>query len=177
MLKNSFRPSRILSHKHGFTLVELLVVIVVLGILATITVKIATNVGDSTSEARARADLAVLSTALERYKMKNSDYPHKADNNEVLNALMGFTDPNGKKLRKKKRSFIDTSTLVFTDNWVEQEDISSVPTSIKILDPWDNPYEYEYDRNEDIAYNLYSKGADGLSGSDENDLDNIYYQE
>jgi general secretion pathway protein G len=91
MLKNSFRPSRILSHKHGFTLVELLVVIVVLGILATITVKIATNVGDSTSEARARADLAVLSTALERYKMKNSDYPHKADNNEVLNALMGFT--------------------------------------------------------------------------------------
>jgi hypothetical protein len=24
---------------------------------------------------------------------------------------------------------------------------------------------------------LYSKGADGLSGSDENDLDNIYYQE
>ena len=100
-------PSR--EKKTGFSLIELLMVLAVLGVLAAITFGIFRGVRDSQSRTRAKAELAVLAQALEHFKSKYGDYPwtavgsdpsnlDPADNMVVakensarlLNALMGW---------------------------------------------------------------------------------------
>src|SRR3546814_13650997 len=64
------------SAEHGFTLVELMVVIVIIGLLATI---VAVNVLPATGKARtekAKADIATLEQALDQYRLDNITYPN-----------------------------------------------------------------------------------------------------
>src|SRR3546814_7953490 len=78
-----FRSRR--SAEHGFTLVELMVVIVIIGLLATI---VAVNVLPATGKARtekAKADIATLEQALDQYRLDNITYPNA---NEGLQALV-----------------------------------------------------------------------------------------
>ena len=59
----------------GFTLIEIMVVVVIIGVLATLVV---VNVSNQTVEARkkkARSDIQTIETGLELYRMDNSDYP------------------------------------------------------------------------------------------------------
>ena len=63
------------SAEHGFTLVELMVVIVIIGLLATI---VALNVlpsGDKARTEKAKADIAQIEGGLELYKLQNLGYP------------------------------------------------------------------------------------------------------
>ena len=63
------------SAEHGFTLVELMVVIVIIGLLAAI---VAINVfpsGDKARAVRAKADIATIQSALDIYKLQNGSYP------------------------------------------------------------------------------------------------------
>jgi general secretion pathway protein G len=176
-MKLNKRNKSIAPRVAGFTLVELLVVIAILGILATITVKIADNVMTGTTEAKAKGQLALISASLEKYKLKNSDYPNKATNNQLLKALLGFEDPNQKPFSKRKKAYIDSSSLTFTDEWEETADSGPPASTVEMLDPWGNPYVYKYDRVNDLDYKLYSKGPDGFDGTDDTDLDNINYRE
>ena len=96
-------------NKAAFTLIELLMGIAILGVLAAITFGVFQGVKDSQNRARAKAELSVLSQALERFKSKYGDYPWTAvgsdpsnfdpadqmmvaKNNSarLLNALMGW---------------------------------------------------------------------------------------
>lgn len=62
--------------KKGFTLIELLIVIVIIGILAVIVVGlVATNSKNRANDARAKADLREIQTALEQYRIDNDSYP------------------------------------------------------------------------------------------------------
>ena len=64
--------------KNGFTLVELMVVIVIIGLLATI---VALNVipsGDTARVQKAKADIATIEQALEMYRLQQSNYPTTA---------------------------------------------------------------------------------------------------
>src|SRR3546814_1665727 len=78
-------PTERRSAEHGFTLVELMVVIVIIGLLATI---VAINVIPATDTARvekAKADIATIEQALEQYRLDNLSYPAGT---EGLQALM-----------------------------------------------------------------------------------------
>src|SRR3546814_11806946 len=78
-------PTERRSAEHGFTLVELMVVIVIIGLLATI---VAINVIPATDTARveqAKADIATLEPELEQYRLDNLSYPAGT---EGLQALM-----------------------------------------------------------------------------------------
>lgn len=62
--------------KKGFTLIELLIVIVIIGILAVIVVGlVATNNKNRANDARAKADMREMQTALEQYFVDNDAYP------------------------------------------------------------------------------------------------------
>lgn len=63
----------------GFTLIELLVVVGILAVLAAIAAPRITEVINKSKEARSKADLKVISGALERYYSDNNKYPEKLD--------------------------------------------------------------------------------------------------
>lgn len=70
-------------HLKGFTLVEVLIVIIVMGILSTIGMVIYTKLQANVRDQSRRADLSVVQESLERYYQKNGEYPAA---NLIMNA-------------------------------------------------------------------------------------------
>jgi general secretion pathway protein G len=130
----------------GFTLIEIIVVVVIIGILATL---IAPQILGRVDEARvtaARQDIRTLGTALDFYKMDNFRYP--------------TTDQGLVALVKKP----DDPTV---RNW-RPEGYLKATTVPK--DPWGNEYRYLSPGSRG-PYDLYSLGADGEQGGEGADAD------
>lgn len=143
------RPSRsaILGSNGGFTLLEMIVVVAVIGTLAAIVgPALFRNVGDANASA-ARSQLEMLGLALESYRLDNHDYP---TTDQGLQALSTFpTEPpappkwRGPYLRR------------------------ALPT-----DPWDRSYVYESPAlMSGQGFDLYTLGRDGEIGGAEEDAD------
>ncbi len=128
-------------NKYGFTLIEIMIVVVIIGLLAAlITPKLIGRVGESKQTA-ARAQMALLSTALELYKLDVGKYPAQGNG---LGALL--TNPGDTK--NWKGPYIKKST---------------VPK-----DPWGEEYLYRFP-GEHGDFDIISYGGDGTSGgTDEN---------
>ncbi|MBT7026644.1 MAG: prepilin-type N-terminal cleavage/methylation domain-containing protein, partial [Verrucomicrobia bacterium] len=73
--------------RRGFTLVELLVVIVIIGILASLVVGLSGTAGRKMRESRTRAELTAIGTAIESYKAKFGHYPPDNPKDPALNSL------------------------------------------------------------------------------------------
>jgi general secretion pathway protein G len=129
----------------GFTLVELMVVIVILGLLATV---VALNVLPSQDRAmveKAAADIATLEQAVEMYRMDNMTYP------TIDQGLEALVDrPAGLNRPERYR---------------EGGYIKRLPE-----DPWGNAYQYVYP-GENGAFDIFSFGADGRLGGEGNNAD------
>jgi general secretion pathway protein G len=131
--------------RQGFTLVELLVVIVIIGLLATVVMLNVLPSQDRAMVQKARADIAVLEQAMETYRLDNLAYP---PNEAGLQALV--TAPAG---------------LARADRYREGGYVRRLPD-----DPWGNPYQYRTP-GEHGAFDIYSFGADGRPGGEKNDAD------
>lgn len=119
----------------GFTLIEVMVVVVILGILAAVVVPKVMSRPDEARVVRAEQDIRALEAALKLYRLDNFTYP---DTDQGLLALVEKPAdlPSGAKWQD---SYID-----------------NLPK-----DPWGNDYQYlQPGSNGD--YDLYSLGADGL---------------
>ena len=122
----------------GFTLIEIMVVILILGLLATIVVQSLRGAADKAKRTKAQADLAEIKTALDRYYLDNGYYP---TTDQGLNALVS----------------LPTSGRA-PNNYENGGYIERLPQ-----DPWDNPYSYASDGN---TYQLRSFGPSGVEGAD-----------
>ncbi|HZO82901.1 MAG TPA: type II secretion system major pseudopilin GspG [Candidatus Binataceae bacterium] len=129
--------------KEGFTLIEIMVVILILGLLATIVVQSLRGATDKAKRTKAQADLAELKTALDRYYLDNGYYP---TSDQGLQALVQA--PTGGRIPA---------------NYEEGGYIEKLP-----VDPWGNAYFYQSDGN---SYVLKSFGADGKPGGTGKDAD------
>ena len=78
------------SNQDGFTLIEIMVVILILGLLATIVVQSLRGATDKAKRIKAQADISALKTALDRYYLDNGSYP---SSDQGL-ALAGGRDPD-----------------------------------------------------------------------------------
>jgi general secretion pathway protein G len=129
--------------RQGFTLVELMVVIVIIGLLATV---VAINVLPSQDRAmvgKARADISVLEQAIETYRLDNLTFP------DDLNALT--TAP---------------ASLAQPERYRQGGYIRRLPE-----DPWGNPYQYRRQSAHGGQFDVYSLGADGKEGGEGSDAD------
>lgn len=123
----------------GFTLIEIMVVIVILGVLGALVVP---NVLGRTGEARMKAaqvDLRAIESALDLYRMDNFVYP---SSDQGLEALV--SKPSGFPEAK---------------NWNEPY-LKKSPK-----DPWGNQYQY-ISPGSSGPYDLFSLGADGKPGGE-----------
>lgn len=204
MLASSPQISQRRPKQSGFTLIELLVVIAIILILAGITFGIFRGVQNAQARAKAKAELATISQALEQYKSANGDYPWTTDSVELTKSLMGwkkfvrngtsvsFVDKGTNEVSDVSgpKSFIDPSKLSTTGTIPTSA--TTKPTDLKLTDPWGNDYVYLYKTSstgswDNFGYVLYSKGSDGthtavgldgiIETTDRNDsknIDNIY---
>lgn len=134
------------SRARGFSLIEILVVVVIMGILGAIIVPNLLGRPDQARVTAAQSDLRSLSNALDMYRLDNFNYPSTDQGLEALvTKPSGFPEPK---------------------NYNPDGYVKSIP-----IDPWGSPYAYE--RTEQ-GYNLLSFGADGVEGGEELNADIRY---
>jgi general secretion pathway protein G len=127
----------------GFTLIEVMVVVVILGILAALVVP---KIMDRPDEARvvaARQDIGALMQALKLYRLDNQRYPTTA---QGLQALV--TRPSSEPLPAAWHSYLERLPL----------------------DPWGHPYQY-LNPGLQGEIDVFSFGADGTAGGEGNNAD------
>ncbi len=122
----------------GFTLIELMVVVVILAILAAFVVPMVMDRPDEARTVKAKQDIASISSALNLYKLDNYHYP--------------TTDQGLEALVKKP-----TAEPV-PPNWKPY--LKQLPK-----DPWGRPYLY-VSPGEHGPFDLYTLGADGQEGGE-----------
>lgn len=129
----------------GFTLIEIMVVVVILGILAAIIVPRISDEPDKARAAKAKQDIRALEGALQLYKLDNFYYPSTQQGLEAL-----VQKPSGDPPAR---------------NWKAGGYLGRLPK-----DPWGNPYQYlSPGLKGDI--DIFTLGADGKPGGEGVDAD------
>lgn len=133
------------NRSRGFTLIEIMVVVVILAVLGALVVpRILQNV-DKARVVRAGSDIRAIETALDLYRLDNYKYPTTEQGLEAL--VKKPADP----------------TLT---NYRDGGYLKSVPK-----DPWGNPYHYTSPGADGQPYDIISYGRDGKPGGQGYDAD------
>ena len=134
---------RRMKNSRGFTLIEIMVVVVILGILGALIVPNIIGRPDEARVTAARTDIQQIGTALELYRLDNGNYPSTDQGLDALvNQPSGYPEPR---------------------RWNPEGYLKSVPD-----DPWGEPYLYY---EEDRTIEVYSFGADRKEGGEGIDAD------
>ncbi len=132
--------------QRGFTLIEIMMVVVIIGILVAVIVPNVLGVDDDARLQAERANLRGIAQALEFYKLDNRHYPSTDQGLEALvSKPSGFPEPK---------------------HWGPDPYLRKYP-----LDQWENDYVYVNDSN---SFSLASLGADGAEGGEGANADVSY---
>lgn len=139
--------ARRVSAQAGFTLIEVMVVVAIIGILALIIVPNVVGKDDQARVTSTKASLSAVANALELYKLDNYRYP---STEAGLDALVNRSPearvfPDGGYLRRPP------------------------------VDSWENPVQYISPGSDGKPYDLYSLGADNAEGGEGYAAD-IYFE-
>lgn len=125
--------------ERGFTLIEIMVVVIIIGLLAAIVAPQVIGRVDDAQIEKARADIRNIESAMNLYRLDNFQYPTSEQGIEAL-----VTKPNDPNVR----------------NWNPGGYLARMPR-----DPWGNPYQYLNPGN-NAAIDIYTLGADGRPGGE-----------
>lgn len=129
--------------QRGFTLIEIMVVVVILGILAAMVVPNIMGAPDEARTVKAKQDIRAIESALKRYRLDNYRYP---TTEQGLQALV--EKPTSQPEPKNWRGYLDR-----------------LPD-----DPWGEPYHYR-NPGEHGKIDVYTLGRDARPGGDDVDAD------
>jgi general secretion pathway protein G len=142
------RTSDLRPRTSGFTLVEILVVIAIISLLAgVVLLNIAPQIGMG-SQAAAKAQIQVLASALNTYRMAHGQYPAQT---QGLDALVRKPDRDPIPANYPAGGYLNSRTLP--------------------LDPWKRPYLYLTPGRQDEPFEILCYGADGEPGGEGADAD------
>ena len=131
--------------RRGFTLVEILVVVVILGLLATLVIPRVVGRGEEAKRTAALVQIRAIEQALDLYKLDNGFYPTTEQGLEAL-----VSKPSG---------------MPEPMNYRKDGYMKKVP-----VDPWGRPYVYR-SPGEHGETDILSFGPDGAEGGEEDDRD------
>ena len=132
------------SNEDGFTLVEVMVTLVIIGLLTTFVVLNVLPAQGQAQLQKAKGDIASIETALEMYALDLGGYPTEQDGLEAL-----VTSPSGvSETRYRQGGYIRRMSE----------------------DPWGNPYQYR-NPGENGLVDIFSLGADGEPGGEGDNAD------
>jgi len=130
-------------HHGGFTLIEIMVVVVILGILAALIAPNVINRIDDAQLVKVQQDLRAIESALKLFRLDNFRYPGTEDGLDAL--VTPPQDPNAR--------------------WPAGGYLDRLPK-----DPWDRPYLYLHPGNQG-EFDIYTLGRDGQQGGEGLDAD------
>ena len=133
------------SKQSGFSLIEILVVLVIMGLLISVVAPMVLNRADEARIQKVHADFKSIETALKIYRLDNYNYP------TTEQGLQALIKPSS--LNPQPRNFKEDGYL------------AEVP-----MDPWGRPYLY-LSPGENSQVDIYTLGADGISGGDDQSTD------
>lgn len=125
----------------GFTLIEVMVVVVILSILAVFIVPKIMDKPEQARKTQAKQNIRILESSLNMYKLDNFQYPSTDQGLESL-----VSKPSGTPEPK---------------NYSSEGYIDRLPN-----DPWGNPYQYLYPGSQG-KMDIYSLGPDGVNSDDD----------
>ena len=133
-------------NEHGFTLTELMVVIFIVGLLATVVLINVLPSQDRAMVTKARSDISTMENAMEQYRLDNLSYPGAGDGLAALrSAPASLADPS----RYRPGGYI-----------------RNLPN-----DPWGRPYQMSVPGRNGTPFEIYSLGADGAPGGEAENAD------
>ena len=143
------QASRLGSRARGFTLIEIMVVVVIIGLLAAFIVPRVVSRVEDARIAKARQDIQALGTSLTMFKLDNFKYP--TTDQGLRSLVQQPVDPSIRNWR--------------VGGYIEQGSLK---------DPWGNDYQYLYPGTHGREYDLYSFGSTGPEGgqNEENQIGN-----
>lgn len=137
------RALRLFKDSRGFTLIEMIVVVIILGLLAGLVgPRLFGRVGQS-KQVAARAQIEILGSALDQYSLDTGSYPPGSLGLQALVQNPNVAGWGGPYLKK-----------------------NAIPP-----DPWGNPYNYKCCPGDHGEYDLWSDGADGRPGGEGENAD------
>jgi general secretion pathway protein G len=129
--------------ERGVTLIEMLVVIMIIGMIASLVAVNVIRQGESAKRTAARAQISTFMNALGIYKLDTGVYPSTSQGLQALREKAGDLP-----------------------NWAGPYLGKEVP-----VDPWGRPYDYKYPGDHGEEPDVISLGADGQPGGDGNNAD------
>lgn len=136
---NRTQPKRNRNKEAGFTLVELMLVVVILGILAAVVLPNLSGMSEKAKINAAKAQISTLETALDNFELDTGSFPTTDQGLQALVADPGIEGWSRPYLRKK-----------------------AVPK-----DPWNNEYIYKREGERGVNFEVFSMGPDGQENTDD----------
>ena len=137
-----------LSDERGFTLIELMIVISIIGILAIVVVPRFMDLPQKARVQRANNDIAAIGMALNRYSLDNGSYP---STEQGLQALIEKPTSDPQPSNYNEGGYLEKKSLP--------------------KDPWGREYSYKSPADNGADYEIISLGADGKEGGDGDNAD------
>jgi len=129
------------SPRSAFTLIEILTVIAIIAVLASLILATSGYVQERAGRARAEAEIQALSNAIEAYKLDNGDYPQgdggPTSTNDLIDALVPAAGSGGKV-------YFEIPIKMFQGYRSGTDYEAARNAANALVDPFGNPYRYYY---------------------------------